>query len=454
MVDALIGMEVHVQLNTNTKLFCRCPTLSGIPNTKTCPTCLGHPGSKPVLNKRAFHYAIKFALALNCSIAQSLVFSRKTYFYPDMSKNYQITQYELPLAVNGKVVLDSGKEIRIKRLHIEEDPAGLVHEEISLVDYNRSGIPLVEVVSEPDISSAEEARDFMKKLMSILNYLDIFDASSGVIKADVNVSVKKNNFERVEIKNVTGFKEIERAIEYEIHRQNNEQVVRETRSWNADLGKTFSLRKKETEEDYGYITEPDIIVRQIPKLVIDKLSQEIPELPAQKAERWVKNFKIDSVDARIIASDPQVASLYEEVAFQCDKILSARWVRRELLRVLNTAGVKLSDTALKAYHLIPLFKLLERKEITDRTGQQLIRELAQSPFDVGLRVKNDGLSAVGDVSEIGKLVDLVLDENVQALQDYRKGEQKAFEFLVGQIMKKAKGRAKPDVVRTLLLEKA
>ncbi|MDP6293663.1 MAG: Asp-tRNA(Asn)/Glu-tRNA(Gln) amidotransferase GatCAB subunit B, partial [Candidatus Woesearchaeota archaeon] len=211
--DMIIGMEVHIQLNTNTKLFCGCKIENAQPNTRTCPVCLGHPGSRPTLNKRAIEYATKMALALQSTIASQLVFSRKTYFYPDMGKNYQITQYETPLAENGTVVLSDGTKVRIKRLHVEEDPAGMVHEEgLSLVDYNRSGIPLIEVVTEPDMISPEQAREFMKKLQSILAYLDIF-ASDGIIKADVNVSVKSSGFERVEVKNVTGFKEIERCVE-------------------------------------------------------------------------------------------------------------------------------------------------------------------------------------------------------------------------------------------------
>ncbi|MDP7180949.1 MAG: Asp-tRNA(Asn)/Glu-tRNA(Gln) amidotransferase subunit GatB [Candidatus Woesearchaeota archaeon] len=451
--DMIIGMEVHIQLNTNTKLFCGCKIENAQPNTRTCPVCLGHPGSRPTLNKRAIEYATKMALALQSTIASQLVFSRKTYFYPDMGKNYQITQYETPLAENGTVVLSDGTKVRIKRLHVEEDPAGMVHEEgLSLVDYNRSGIPLIEVVTEPDMISPEQAREFMKKLQSILAYLDIF-ASDGIIKADVNVSVKSSGFERVEVKNVTGFKEIERCVEYEVKRQQTDTVVKETRAWNAELGRTRSLRLKESEEDYGYITDPDLVVRPIEPAFVESIQKTLPELPEEKTARFVKEHKLDAIDARIIAAEPDVAALYEESSKQVSPVLAARWVRRELLRSLNTQGKKLKDTPLRAHHVIPLFKLIENKQITDRVGQKLIRELAEEPFDVAERVQKEGLTAVSDTGEIGTAVDETLSENPQALQDFKQGEAKAFEFLMGQIMRKTKGKALPDVVRKLLEEK-
>jgi aspartyl-tRNA(Asn)/glutamyl-tRNA(Gln) amidotransferase subunit B len=393
------------------------------------------------------------ALALQSTIASQLVFSRKTYFYPDMGKNYQITQYETPLAENGTVVLSDGTKVRIKRLHVEEDPAGMVHEEgLSLVDYNRSGIPLIEVVTEPDMISPEQAREFMKKLQSILAYLDIF-ASDGIIKADVNVSVKSSGFERVEVKNVTGFKEIERCVEYEVKRQQTDTVVKETRAWNAELGRTRSLRLKESEEDYGYITDPDLVVRPIEPAFVESIQKTLPELPEEKTARFVKEHKLDAIDARIIAAEPDVAALYEESSKQVSPVLAARWVRRELLRSLNTQGKKLKDTPLRAHHVIPLFKLIENKQITDRVGQKLIRELAEEPFDVAERVQKEGLTAVSDTGEIGTAVDETLSENPQALQDFKQGEAKAFEFLMGQIMRKTKGKALPDVVRKLLEEK-
>ena len=261
----MIGLEVHVELNTKTKLFCSCPTKGNEePNSRTCEVCLGHPGSKPVLNKKAVEFALKLCLALNCKINPELIFSRKSYFYPDMAKNYQITQYDIPLGKKGKLNLSSGKEIGITRVHMEEDPASLVHpggmqqSSYVLVDYNRSGNPLVEIVTEPELSNAADARDFMKNLITILTYLEIFDENNNIIKADANISIKESGFVKAEVKNITGFKEIERALNYEIERQKKEvkegkKLHQETRAWDSEKGLSFSLRKKETEEDYGYI---------------------------------------------------------------------------------------------------------------------------------------------------------------------------------------------------------
>src|SRR3989339_762298 len=287
--DVVIGLECHLELATETKLFCGCPTYvkdqEDKPNTRVCETCLGMPGSKPVLNKKAVEFAIKIALALNCKISPELIFSRKSYFYPDMSKNYQISQYEIPLGKQGILKLRDGKEIGITRVHMEEDPASLIHpaglkeSQYVLVDYNRSGNPLVEIVTEPDLASPDEARDFMKQLITVLNYLEIFDINNGIIKADANVSVKESNYTRVEIKNITGFKEIERALMHEINRQKEEikhrrKIEQETRAWDSEKGITFTLRKKETEEDYGYILDADLVKIEITKEMLDKARQE------------------------------------------------------------------------------------------------------------------------------------------------------------------------------------
>ncbi|MBI2652073.1 Asp-tRNA(Asn)/Glu-tRNA(Gln) amidotransferase subunit GatB [Candidatus Woesearchaeota archaeon] len=292
--NIVIGLEIHIELDTKTKLFCSCPTKgSEEPNTRTCETCLGMPGSKPVLNKKSVEFALKLCLALNCEISPELIFSRKSYFYPDMSKNYQISQYEMPLGRNGKLRLRNGKEIGITRVHIEEDPASLIHpvglkeSQYVLVDYNRSGNPLVEIVTEPDLTSPEEAREFMKQLITVLNYLEIFDINEGIIKADANVSIKESDYTRIEIKNITGFKEIERALVYEVNRQKEEikhhkKIEHETRAWDSEKGITFSLRKKETEEDYGYIIDTDLTVVEITDKLISDVKKNMPELAHDK----------------------------------------------------------------------------------------------------------------------------------------------------------------------------
>ena len=450
--DVMIGLEVHAQLKTITKLFCSCPTIAAAPNTAVCPTCLGHPGSKPVMNKKALEFGVKLALALGCELSRSISFSRKTYFYPDMSKNFQITQYEIPLGSEGHITLDSGRIIQIKRLHLEEDPAGLIHEANSvLVDYNRSGIPLCEIVTEPDLHSPDEARELMNKLMNILLYLEIFE-QDGVIKADVNVSVKQKDFTRVEIKNITGFKEIERAINYEVSRQQQENVVRETRGWEPDKGITFSMRTKETEEDYGYIIEPDLPAFTFEQSFIDAVKKQIPELPQQRAQRYVKQLKIDSTDARIIASDLAVAQLFDKVVEKVNPVLASKWFRRELLRVLNLRDKQLKETQITADVLVELFSLIEQKQITDRIGQQIMERLVDERFSPKEFVQQQSLGRVADES-LNAVCDKVIAENPQAVADYKSGVEKALKFLIGKAMALTKGQADPVVIKKLFEEK-
>ncbi|MBI4141212.1 Asp-tRNA(Asn)/Glu-tRNA(Gln) amidotransferase subunit GatB [Candidatus Woesearchaeota archaeon] len=450
--DVMIGLEVHAQLKTMTKLFCSCPTTAAEPNTAVCPTCLGHPGSKPIVNKKALEFGVKLALALGCQLSRSIYFSRKTYFYPDMAKNFQITQYEIPLGAEGHITLDSGKIIQIKRLHLEEDPAGLIHEANSvLIDYNRSGIPLCEIVTEPDLHSPDEARELMNKLMNILLYLEIFEQDS-VIKADVNVSVKAKNFTRVEIKNITGFKEIERAINYEVIRQQQETVVRETRGWEPGKGITFSMRTKETEEDYGYIIEPDLPMFTFEQSFIDGIKKQIPELPQQRAQRYVSKYKIDVTDAKIIASDLAVAQLFDTVVEKVNPVLASKWFRRELLRVLNLKNKQLRETQMTADVLVELFSLLEQKQITDRIGQQIIERLVDEIFSPKEFVVQQSLGRVADES-LSAVCDKVIAENPQAVADYKNGVEKALKFLIGKAMALTKGQADPVLINKLLEEK-
>lgn len=451
--DVIIGLEVHIQLNTKSKLFCSCPTKAASPNTAVCPVCLGHPGSKPVLNQMALEFGVKLALALGCEISREISFSRKTYFYPDMSKNFQITQYEIPLGSDGAITLGSGKIIKIARIHLEEDPAALVHEQgIVLVDYNRSGNPLCEIVTAPDLNSPDEAREFMNKLVNILGYLEIFEAD-GIIKADVNVSVREKNFTRVEIKNVTGFKEIERALFYEVARQKAQEVIMETRGWDSVNGLTFSMRAKETEEDYGYIIEPDLPSFAFAEEWIAAIKKQIPELPQQRAQRYIKEHKIDSDDAKIIAYDLQVAQMFDLVAQTVSPMIASRWIRRELLRVLNLANKQLNETPMTAESLIELFKLIEDKKITDRTGQQIIEKMVAQKLSPKEFVESKGLGRVSDESELANFCDEIIKNNPQAVADFKSGVEKALKFLIGQVMAKTKGRGDPQLIKKLLEEK-
>lgn len=464
--DTIIGLEVHCEIDTKTKLFCACPTKpkagqEDLPNSRCCPTCLGHPGSKPVLNKKAVEFALKLCLALNCEVSPELIFSRKSYFYPDMSKNYQISQYEMPLGKGGSLRLGNGKEIGIIRVHMEEDPASLIHpiglkeSAYVLVDYNRSGSPLVEIVTEPDIASPDEARDFMKQLIRVLNYLEIFDINEGIIKADANISIKETDYTRVEIKNITGFKEIERALIHEVNRQKEEikhrKINQETRAWDSEKGITFSLRKKETEEDYGYIIDTDLTVVDITDKWLHEIKKQMPELAQDKVKKFVEKHKIKKEDAEILASDKFLANMFEKVAREINPILAAKWLRRELVRVLNYNKKELHEVEIDERHIIDLLKLVESKKITDNVAAKILEKLIEKPFDVKEYVKREKLEAVSDISELEKYCKEAIKENPKAVDDYKKGEKKALNFIVGKVIARTRGKADPNVVQKLIL---
>ncbi len=463
--DIVIGLEIHVELSTDSKLFCGCKRAADpdeIPNSRTCPVCLGHPGAKPVLNKKAVEFALKLAAATQSDINDELVFSRKSYFYPDLAKNYQISQYEIPLAENGKIRLSSGKEINLTRIHIEEDPASLVHPNGThnsgyvLVDYNRSGDPLCEVVTEPELASPKEARDFMKQLITLLNYLKIFDPDTCIIKADANISIKESGYVRSEIKNITGFKEIERALEYELKRQKHaasegRRFIQDTRAWDPLKGITRQMRVKETEDDYGYIIDPDLVVIDITEEWVRDIHSGLPELPSDKIRRYVDDLKISQDDASVIASDPELAGMYERVAEKIDPVLAARWLRRELARVMNYNDIGFSDLQITSDHLIELLDLVQKKKITDNVAQKILEKLAEKPFSVSDYVKKEGLEAVSDTGELEKFCKEAIDESKKAVEDYRSGNEKSLNFIVGVVMRKTRGTASPQEVREIIL---
>ena len=448
--DVVIGLEIHVQLNTKTKLFCSCEVdTSAKPNTKCCPVCLGMPGSKPVLNQQVLNYAIKLSLALGCELAKTLNFSRKSYFYPDLAKNYQTTQYELPLGSNGSVQLSDSK-VGITRAHIEEDPASLIHptgmgsSTHVLMDYNRSGIPLVEVVTEPDMESPEQAREFLKELISMLRYLDIFDPKTCVIKADANISIKERDYKRVEIKNISGFKEIERALNYEIERQKNEEVELETRGWDADKGISYSMRKKEQEEEYGYIIDPDLIPIQVDDSV------KLPELPRQKAKRFQEEYKLSSEDAKVLTQDPTLASLFEKTAKTTTPKLAVSWMRHEMNRVLNYNDLTLEDVQLDEEQIFKLVTLVKEKKITENVAKKILEKLIIEPFDVENYIEENKLAAVSDTGALKTWCEEVLTEQPASVEDYKSGNTNAMNFLMGQVMRKSRGAASaPDVMKML-----
>ena len=458
----VIGLEVHAEINTATKLFCSCPTSgSEEPNTRCCNICLGHPGSKPVLNKKAVEFAIKLCLALNCKIAPELIFSRKSYFYPDLSKNFQITQYEIPLGEEGSLKIPSGKEIGLTRIHMEEDPASLIHpsgvktSSYVLVDYNRSGNPLLEIVTKPEMTTPQEARDFMKQLITILSYLEIFDENNGIIKADANVSIKESKYTRVEIKNITGFKEIERALNYEVARQKKEtkegkKLKQETRAWDSEKGITFSLRTKETEADYGYIIDPDLVKTEITKEWLEEIKEQMPELAHEKLEKFTQKHGIKEEMAKVISKDKDLAEMFEAVSEAVNPELAAKWIRRELTRVLNYSKKKLKDTEIKDIHMIDLLKLIEDKKITETTAQRVIEKLTEKAFDIKEHVKKEGLELVSNSSEIEKFCKEAIKEGSKAVEDFKKGNEKALHYVTGIVMRKTKGKASPKEVLEIL----
>lgn len=466
-----IGLEIHVELKTKSKLFCSCSRIATeLPNSNVCEICLGLPGSKPKVNKKALIFALKVAKALHCEIADEFVFSRKTYFYPDLAKNFQITQYEKPVAKNGFINLINyefnkevnnkniikEKEVKIKRVHLEEDPASLIHpsgiekSNYVLIDYNRSGNPLIEIVTEPDINSPIEARLFLKKLTTILEYLDVFDKTC-VMKTDANISIKESGYIRVEIKNINGFKDIEDALNYEIMRQKHEiingKIVQETRAYDSENKITISLRKKETEEDYGYIFEPDLSPIETKLFKI-----ELPELPDEKIKRYIENYKLINEDAEVIVNELKLAELFEKVIIgtNIDPILAAKWIRREIIRVLNYNKLESSDLNINFKEFIVLLELLQNGKITEKTAQRIIEILVIKEIDVLNYVKENNLEILKDLSLIENYCKEAINENPKAVKDYKLGKKESLNFLLGCVMKKAKGKSDAKEVKEKL----
>ncbi|MFH0837245.1 MAG: Asp-tRNA(Asn)/Glu-tRNA(Gln) amidotransferase subunit GatB [Candidatus Aenigmatarchaeota archaeon] len=455
-----IGLEVHIQLNTESKLFCSCSNkFSSQPNTQTCSYCLGMPGSKPQLNKKVVDYAVKIGLALNCKINSEMFFSRKTYFYPDMSKNFQITQYEMPLCHSGFLEI-ADKKIRITRIQIEEDPARLVHHgsiessKFVLVDYNRSGTPLCEIVTEPDFTDAQQARKFLQELSLMLEYLGVYDPNiEGSMRVDTNISMLKGA--RVEIKNISGFKEVEKAICYEMLRQatllkRGLKVKRETRGWNSESNATFSLRSKEQEEDYGYIYETDLPSVDLSSKAVE-LRYTIPEFAKQKIEKYQSEFRIGKEMAISIASEPDIAQAFEIAVTQTDAHKAATFFSKMLKKVLNYENKRLSETGIKTEWLLKIIKKIDTKQITERSAELLLRDMVLRPQDPDILLKA-GITRIDKREALEPLVLEVLSENSVAVINYKHGQLEALEFLVGQVMRKTQGRADPMTTRKIIKE--
>lgn len=461
MSDVKIGLETHVQLDTETKLFCNCPNEhAGKPNTRTCETCLGMPGAKPVPNENVIQYAIQTGLALGCDIHENVVFSRKTYFYPDMSKNFQITQYEDPVAQDGNVTVDE-EDIGITRVHIEEDPAKLVHKggnmadaTYTLVDYNRAGTPLLEIVTEPDFTAPEEARKYLQKLIRIMQYLGIYDPETLAVKSDANVSVGGGN--RVEIKNITGTREIEDALNHEIQRQRrayekDEDVAQETRQYDSEAEVTRPLRSKETEEDYGYIIEPDLITLPVSEATVEQAQENLPELPDEKRARFLSAYGIEQELADSLITDPQLADAFEEAVGAVGADLAASWFSGPIKKTLNYHELTYSESPLKSDWIVTVLEKLDDDEISDNAAETVVRELVENPRNPEDIIAEKGLEKAGSDELEGWVLDAI-EENPEAVEDYEGGDEGAINFLVGQVMQKSQGSADPKEARELILE--
>ena len=458
--NVIIGLEVHAYLNTNTKLFCSCSTdiANAKPNSITCPTCLAHPGAKPVLNEKAIELATKIGLALDCKINKEFFFSRKTYFYPDLAANYQITQYEIPVAQKG-VLMVGGKKIGITRVHMEIDPAALVHPQgmqnstYSLIDYNRSGFPLVEIVTEPDLSSPKEAREFLNALEGILSFLGVLMPNT-TLKVDCNISINGGN--RVEIKNVSGFAAAEKALNYELLRQKkeanlNKKIEQHTRIFNSDTGTTIKSRKKETEDDYGYIFDPDLVSVVLSEEEIDRIKEGMPELPQQKAKRFQKEYGILEYDSLVLCSSKPLSDLFEELVLkEADPLVSSKLLTRELLSVLNHDSLLINDVELSVGALYDLVDLLSQGKVSDKNSKQaMINYISGDKLSPKEYLEKNNL-LISETIDLNEVVAKIFEENSGAIEEYKGGNEKVLNFLAGLVMRETKGAVSPQKVQELL----
>ena len=473
--ETVIGLEVHVQIKTKTKIFCSCSTEFGSPpNENTCPICLGMPGVLPVLNKRFLESSMRACLATHCTIEPMNRFARKNYFYPDLPKGYQISQFELPLGTNGYININvdgTKKRIGLTRIHMEEDAGKLIHGENSgrpgksYVDFNRTGVPLCEVVSEPDMRSAEEARAYLNELKSILEYTGVSDCNmeEGSLRCDANVSIRpvgqKEFGTRAELKNLNSFKFIQKAIEYEVDRQTKlldqgDTVKQETRLYDADRNETFPMRSKEEAHDYRYFPDPDLVPIMIDEAWVEELRKTIPELPEQKRERFVKSYKIPEYDAGVLTSSKPLADYFEQCTalFPQPKTIS-NWMMGDLLRELKKGGGDIVDCPVSPSALVDLLKLIESGTISGNIAKGIFEEMYQTQKSAGSIVEEKGLKQITDSSAIEKIVAEVLQANPSQVEEFKGGKEKVLGFLVGQVMKASKGKANPAMVNKLLKEK-
>lgn len=470
--ETVIGLEVHVELATKTKIFCGCSTAFGAePNTQTCPVCTGMPGSLPVLNKQVLKYAIAVGLATNCEITRYAKFDRKNYFYPDNPQNYQISQLYLPICRNGGVEIETEeggtKTVGIHEIHMEEDAGKLIHDEwedCSLVDYNRSGVPLIEIVSEPDMRSAEEVIAYLEKLRLIIQYLGASDCKlqEGSMRADVNLSVReveaKEFGTRTEMKNLNSFKAISRAIEGETERQidlieSGEKVVQETRRWDDTKGVSYAMRSKEDAQDYRYFPDPDLVPVAVSDEMLDQIKAEQPEFRTEKMKRYKEEFDIPDYDIEIITGSKHMADLFEAATAICAQPKKvSNWLMGETLRLMKEKEMDASDLRFSPENLAKLISLTDLRAINSSVAKEVFEVMFEENIDPEQYVEEKGLKTVGDEGVLRKTIEEVIAGNPQSVEDYRSGKEKAIGFLVGQTMKAMKGKADPATVNQMLRE--
>jgi aspartyl-tRNA(Asn)/glutamyl-tRNA(Gln) amidotransferase subunit B len=470
--EIVIGLEVHTQLLTRSKMFCSCSAdyASAPPNTHVCPICLGMPGVLPVINERAIEYTVMTALALNCTIPEYTKFDRKNYFYPDLMKGYQISQYDAPIGKGGWLTIDGNgtrKRINITRVHLEEDVAKLWHRgDYSLIDVNRSGVPLMEVVSEPEISSPEEARDYLIKLHNILRYLGVSTGNmeEGSFRCDANISIRPSNSKKllpkVEVKNMNSFKAVYQALEYEARRQRNVleeggKLVQETRGWIEETGTTVTQRTKEYADDYRYFPEPDLPPLVLDRAWIEEIKARLPELPEARRDRFITKYGLSLYDANVLTSSRAMADYFED----CIKLMDSskaktvsNWLLGDFSRLLNATNIEIEDVKIRPKHLAEMLDLVDNGTISGPAAKAVLEEMFRTGKGASEVITEKKLSQISDASEIREVVKQVIANNTGAVADYASGKQQALTFIIGQVMKATRGRANPSVLREIIIE--